>query len=310
MPQKFVSCIMPAKNAEKYIYSALSSLASQSHEKFEVIVVDDSSDDKTSEIASFFSSQDSRFSVVKNTGSGESEARNFGISLCKGEIVICCDADDINFPHRLQAQVSVFDNDRIVACGGGMQVISGDGRMIRAQKYSTSPRSNFNVFPIQSPHIPHPTLAIRRNAFVSSGGYRKFFSFAPDLDLLFRLEEQGELFNLQEEIVFYRLHETNLSKTVGFEAGRYASLAMASAFLRRSLNVDPIERGLTELENFNLTEETYRLFKMQEIVSYLNTKNRQNVRWLEADEELFHQLKKFLNERSPTWIDILIENRA
>ena len=90
----FLSVIVACKNEERNLPSLLSDIASQDYncDKFELIVVDDNSDDSTFEIASEFK-EIKNIKVLKNSASGKKTAIYEGVRACTGSIVITTDAD-------------------------------------------------------------------------------------------------------------------------------------------------------------------------------------------------------------------------
>ena len=95
------SVVIPLYNKEMYIKETLDSVKTQSFRDFEVIVVNDSSTDKSLNIASVYES-DNRYHVYTIPNGGVSAARNFGIGKAKGDYVCFLDADDLWQPNYLE----------------------------------------------------------------------------------------------------------------------------------------------------------------------------------------------------------------
>lgn len=89
-----VSIIIPAYNAEKTIEKCLRSVLEQTYSHFELIVVNDGSQDDSLAICKRFESEDDRITVVDKPNEGVSAARNKGIDMAKGEYIMFIDADD------------------------------------------------------------------------------------------------------------------------------------------------------------------------------------------------------------------------
>lgn len=98
-----VSIIIPVYNGERFIKRALLSLVGQTYENIEIIVVDDGSSDRTSDIVGTF--QDSRISFLHQENQGQGGARNNGIRSAKGSYITFLDADDQYLPTKVQKQV-------------------------------------------------------------------------------------------------------------------------------------------------------------------------------------------------------------
>ena len=82
-----VSIIVPIYNVEKYLRRCVESILSQSYKKMEIILVDDGSEDGSSQICDYYEEIDERIHVVHKENGGLSDARNAGIDICKGEVL-------------------------------------------------------------------------------------------------------------------------------------------------------------------------------------------------------------------------------
>lgn len=100
-----VSVVIPAYNAEAFIEETITSVLKQTYERFEILVVDDGSCDRTAEIVSAIAERDRRVVLLQQTNAGVAAARNSGIEHAKGEFVAPLDADDIWYPQNLEKQV-------------------------------------------------------------------------------------------------------------------------------------------------------------------------------------------------------------
>lgn len=90
-----ISIIMPVYNSEKFLREAIDSILNQSYKDFELILVNDGSTDKSSDICDEYSKIDSRIHVINQVNGGISNARNSGLKVAKGEFIVFSDNDDI-----------------------------------------------------------------------------------------------------------------------------------------------------------------------------------------------------------------------
>lgn len=88
------SIIVPVYNVEKYLEDCLNSILNQAYENFEVIVVNDGSQDNSQDIINKFVKKDSRVKSFKKKNGGVSDTRNYGISKALGDYFIFVDSDD------------------------------------------------------------------------------------------------------------------------------------------------------------------------------------------------------------------------
>lgn len=113
-----VSIVIPAYNVENYIEACIKSLVNQTLKDIEIIIVDDGSKDKTSEIITKYAQEDFRIKNIKQENQGISAARNLGISLAKGEYIGFVDSDDwvdANYFENLYNTAIKYNADMAVA---------------------------------------------------------------------------------------------------------------------------------------------------------------------------------------------------
>ena len=90
-----ISIIIPIYNVEDYIENTMISICNQNYKNFEVILVDDGSLDKSSEIATYILKKNNiDFTLVRQKNAGQGIARNTGFNLAKGQWVMFIDSDD------------------------------------------------------------------------------------------------------------------------------------------------------------------------------------------------------------------------
>lgn len=105
-----VSVVMPAYNAERFIWETINSVISQTYTDWELWVIDDCSTDSTREIVEELASQDSRINLVRNEKNvGVADTRNRGFDLCNGRYVALLDSDDVWFPDKLDRQMRLAE---------------------------------------------------------------------------------------------------------------------------------------------------------------------------------------------------------
>lgn len=113
-----VSVIMPVYNSVLSVVKMLNSLKSQTLKEFEVLMIDDGSNDGTENILDNFAQMDQRFKAVHKQNGGVSAARQTGLDLAKGEYVIHADSDDWVDPNMLEElYINAKQNDAdVVIC--------------------------------------------------------------------------------------------------------------------------------------------------------------------------------------------------
>ncbi len=117
-----VSVVMPAYNAQRYIAATIDSVLSQTFRQFELLVIDDCSNDGTAEIVERAASKDSRIRLVRLTKNCGAPAgpRNIGVRSARGEWVAFIDADDIWHPQKLARQLKAVQETGAAFCSTQM----------------------------------------------------------------------------------------------------------------------------------------------------------------------------------------------
>lgn len=117
--EELISVIIPAYNAEKTIKNCIESVLKQTYENLEVIIIDDGSVDKTSEIVKKYAEKDPRIILLHKENGGQSSARNLGLQVMAGSLFTYVDSDDEIMPEMisgLYARITETNSD-ISMCG-------------------------------------------------------------------------------------------------------------------------------------------------------------------------------------------------
>ena len=118
-----VSIIMPVFNGEKYISQAINSVLLQSYPHWELLIINDGSDDNSEQVVVSF--QDKRIRYFAQENKGVSSARNTGLSSMKGDFFCFLDADDEFTPQSLEARINLFSRNEEVNFVDGFVYITG-----------------------------------------------------------------------------------------------------------------------------------------------------------------------------------------
>ena len=217
MPQ--VSVLLPCFNAEATLEEALSSLAAQSYQDFEVICVDDGSTDQTQSILKKWSNRDSRFVLVNKDHRGVIPASNTGLTLCRSPIIVRMDADDRCHPDRIKLQREfLLDNPQVAVVGSLVAGFPAERVGEGFELYYEWLNSLVNhedisreIF-VESP-IANPSAAFRKSWIDQVGGYQDH-GWPEDYDLWLRLYLVGARFaKIPQVLLEWREHPERLTHT-------------------------------------------------------------------------------------------------
>lgn len=131
MPQPLISVVVPIYNVELYLDGCVSSIAAQSYENLEMILVDDGSPDGCPAICDAWAKRDSRVKVIHKKNGGLSDARNAGMAAASGEYICFIDSDDRLDREYLQTLYRAMTrlNADIAECG--ISYVDENGRVLR-----------------------------------------------------------------------------------------------------------------------------------------------------------------------------------
>ena len=194
-----VTVIVAAYNGERFLKETLESVFAQDFESFEVVFVDDGSEDRTGEIAQSFPVR-----YVRQANQGLPAARNAGLAVARGDLVAFLDDDDVLPPTKLSAQVRYLDEHPETGCVLGRQEWIFDG--VEAPRMARDP-----VFG-ELGGIQLVTAMIRRRVLEDLGGFDPSYRYAEDRDLFIRMREHGVGIAVLPEVVLHkRLHGSNMT---------------------------------------------------------------------------------------------------
>lgn len=114
--EKKTSFIIPAYNAEKYIGQCVASILNQTCGNYEVIIINDGSNDRTLSMLREFEKKDHRICVIDQKNEGVSGARNNGIDAATGDYIVFVDADDYLAPDYLEYMLSLAEKTGADVC--------------------------------------------------------------------------------------------------------------------------------------------------------------------------------------------------
>ena len=115
--EPLISIIIPVYNSQDYLERCLESVFTQDYQRFEVLLIDDGSEDRSGVICDEWSKRDNRFTVYHTNNRGQSSARNLGLDQSRGGYITFIDSDDYISRDYLSYLISLFAPDcQIVEC--------------------------------------------------------------------------------------------------------------------------------------------------------------------------------------------------
>ena len=226
-PEIEVSLLITSYNTQKeFIVDCLKSIEKQKGNfGIELVWINDGSD---SEKTYFLELALNIFKTKKNNlkikyykmpeNKGISHCLHYGVLKCSNEIILRFDSDDIMNERRIMKQINFMNNNpNCVLCGTDItSFMFTNGKMIKYGSSNHPEKLTWEDYKLTKKLwlLNHPTLCFRKKAVLAVGNYNKDFKLPfEDFDLELRmLKHYGYICNIKEVLVFYRLHNNQISQ--------------------------------------------------------------------------------------------------
>ena len=218
-----ISVIIPTYNRKYLINRSIKSVINQSYKPFEIIVIDDGSEDGTfNYVREYFP----EIVVIKQPNNGVSSARNLGIKIAKGDWIAFLDSDDEWFSKKLELQKRAIDqSDTYLICHTNEIWIRNGVRVNQMKKHQKYGGFIFEKS-LDICRISPSSVLINKKVFEDIGEFDKSLKVCEDYDFWLRISSKYPVLFLDELLIKkYGGHEDQLSKnTIGIEQYRIQSL--------------------------------------------------------------------------------------
>lgn len=205
-----VSVIIPTYNRAGYLKPAINSVLAQTHQNWELIVVDDGSTDETGEVVGQYCNGNRRIRYIRQPNGGASAARNCGIRAARGNLIAFLDDDDRWETEKLDIQCRFLDeHPEIGWVYSFMTIVNGaDGTREVRGRVVGSFREMFRGY-----FVGPQTVMVRKDCFEQVG----LFNVAPqiqgceDTDIFLRLAKHCSFACVAKPLTTRHLHGANTS---------------------------------------------------------------------------------------------------
>ncbi len=208
----FVSVVIPCYNQAQYLAEAVQSVFAQTYPHWEIVIVNDGSPDRTSEVAQglILRHPDRKIRLIEKANGGLADARNAGIRFARGQYILPLDADDRIDPTFLAKTVALLDGQPGIAIAYTDWVYFGGHNTRRAALDYDFARlcKKENLFTC--------TSLFRREAWEAAGGYNPNMTRGvEDWDFWIGCGEKGFVGQrIPEPLFFYRAKEGSMIHTL------------------------------------------------------------------------------------------------
>lgn len=208
MNSSLVSVVIPCYKQAHLLDEAIESVLAQTHQEFEVIVIDDGSPDNTSEVAARYP----KVRCVRQDNQGLPAARNAGLRESRGAYVIFVDSDDRLLPDAIEAGLKGFtDHPECVFVCGHTEYIGFDGAPIEHPRKPCLGVSYLTLLAHNMIECP-ASVIYRRTVFDSVGTFNISLKSCEDHDMYLRVSRNFPVHCHHHPVTEYRRHGSSMSQ--------------------------------------------------------------------------------------------------
>lgn len=204
------------KEKPEYFICSIESILNQTKKPDEIVIVKDGKLTKKLEevILEFARNYPKMFTIVsiKENG-GLGRALNYGLKICRNELVARMDTDDISLPQRCEIQLKEFEKSgRLCICGTQINEFINESTNIISSRQVPLSFEDIKSFARRRSPFNHPTVMYKRSVVLELGGYAEY-GRKEDLDLFIRMINLGcYAVNVEEALLLYRTNEENMKR--------------------------------------------------------------------------------------------------
>ncbi len=263
-----ISVILPVYNGANFLRDAIQSILTQSFYHFELIVINDGSKDHSESIIQDFLHLDHRVIYIRNEKNlGLIATLNKGISLARGEYIARMDQDDIALPKRLELQINFLSKiGRPALLGGNIVTIDKDNHIIRVPRPMHTEDYQNEWVKFRKCPMHHPTVMFSKSITqVFNPIYDPENVHAEDYSAWLKINEQFPIYNLDDVLLYYRIHDHNISKVYSFPQNQKMLSNLQELYFKKfqhRVSTDTIDA----LMHLRLTQNHWGLRKFQSII--------------------------------------------
>jgi glycosyltransferase involved in cell wall biosynthesis len=206
-----ISVLLPVRDGAAFLREAIDSVLAQTLRDFELIVVDDGSEDATHAILA--SVRDDRLRVIRQEPAGLVAALRRALAEARGDVLARMDADDVSLPERLGRQLHALEADeRVAVVGCAIETIDEGGRVTGSWSLPADDAALRRRLLLRNP-FTHGAVLLRRSAVEAAGGYQEGYGANEDYDLWRRIARDWRLGAVPEVLYRYRVHPAAVTRT-------------------------------------------------------------------------------------------------
>ena len=217
-----VSVIIPSYNRGWILKEAVDSVLSQEFYDFELIVVDDGSEDNSPDI---LASYGNRIKVIRQENKGVSSARNKGIALSSGRYIAFLDSDDLWLPGKLSAQLAFFESNPVALICQTEEIWLKNGKRVNPGKRHKKISGFYFEKSLELCMVSPSAVMVKRTLFDMVGLFDETLPACEDYDMWLRVNCRHPIYLIDTPLIIKRGgHKDQLSGMHSLDKYRIQSI--------------------------------------------------------------------------------------
>ena len=261
---QLVSVIIPFYKNKEWLGEALETVAKQTHEKLEVIIINDGSSEDISSLKNKY--KNFQFNTTENKGAVA--ARNLGIELATGDFISFLDSDDLWEITKIEKQLQFMLHNNLMWSHTNYKIFYNDDllntKLVNTQLSGKIIPKMFITCPIATPCVMIKTPLLKNNPQIR---FASQFRAGEDSFLWFKLAEKNELGWMNESLTKVRIRGSNASRNAMLQleskAQNFSFIKNAKHLFKNNLHYYLVLFG------FFLTKISYKLITSFSKVAFL-----------------------------------------
>jgi glycosyltransferase involved in cell wall biosynthesis len=208
-----ISAILPTYKRARVLGRAIKSVLDQTFQDFELIIIDDNSNDGTEELVKGFNSEKIRY-YCQEAKTSPAKARNRGIQLALGKYIAFQDSDDQWMPNKLEKQFVELEKSpaEVGVCYCKCEIITKYMKSYLPQKWISPTEGKIFESLLKDSFIGPQVAMIKREGFERVGSFNEKFAVYEDYDLFLRLSKHYDFSYINEPLVTIYPQNDSISK--------------------------------------------------------------------------------------------------
>lgn len=206
-----VSVVIPTYNHGHLISEAITSVLNQSYKNFEIIIIDNYSQDNTEEVVKSF--KDKKINYIKFNNKGIIAAsRNIGIKNTKGELVAFLDSDDVWYKDKLKYSIKAFQKNADIILSCHNEYCVRNNKIIKKYNYGPYTENMYYSLLFKKNCVSTSAVVAKKDVLIKTGGFLEDEKFigCEDYEYWMRLSKEGKFYFINKVLGEYRIHGTNI----------------------------------------------------------------------------------------------------